>query len=114
MLHATIRLFSSIKRTKAIKNSKNPIWDETFNLGKHTLEDISTENVFEVALWDINDISNPLFAGGVRIGPDPKKMSKTVTWMDSTVTEAGHWEDIFATPGKWVVYKHALRATLNY
>ena len=107
--------FSSSKKTKTIKKTASPSWNQTFVLDKYFLDEISSDRVLEVTLWDNNNGSNRLFVGGVRLGPSPKQDSRRwFAWMDSSDKEIEHWESVFAKHGTWVEIKHSLRASMNY
>ena len=95
-----------------IKNQKNPVWEEQISYEKVILEEIVTERVLEVTVWDW-DKKGSSFIGGLRIGPTPSKKSQNKEWMDSIGEEAGHWEAMLARPGEWVEKWHTLRTTMD-
>ncbi len=107
------RAFSHAKKTKVIKNKANPSWDEEYTFNKHFLDEIATDKVLEVTLWDYNNGSQKIFVGGLRLGPDPKSSSRKFMWMDSIKSESDHWQAVFAKPDEWIEVRHNLRATMN-
>ena len=95
-----------------IKSQKNPVWEEQITYEKVILEEIATERVLEVTVWDW-DKKGSSFIGGLRIGPTPSMKSQKKEWMDSIGEEAGHWEAMLAQPGEWVEKWHTLRTTMD-
>ena len=107
------RAFSSTKSTKMIKDSENPVWDESYSFGKHVLDEIAADRALQVTLWFMNSQAKPIFVGGLRLGPKFKTAAKKFSWMDSIDKEVEHWESVFENPGEWVDVEHALRAAMN-
>ena len=107
------RIFSNKKKTKVIKNTANPVWDQLYTFDKHFLDELVAERVLEITLWDNNDGSRLIYVGGLHLGPAPGASARRNVWMDSTGEEVKHWEAIFANPGEWVEVKHTLRPTMN-
>ena len=101
------------RKTGAIKNNLNPVWEERFTYEKVTLEELSKERVLEVTIWDFNKGSSNERMGGVRLGPTPTKASKHKEWMDSIGDEVSHWEAMLAHPGEWVERWHTLRHSMD-
>ena len=101
------------RKTEVVKDDLNPTWNEVFVYDKVTVEQLSSEHVLEVTVWDHDMLSSNDFVGGLRIGPAPKP-SQTKEWMDSTIQEATHWEEMLSCPGEWVERCHTLRSSMNY
>ena len=100
------------RKTKVVKDDLNPTWNEVFVYDKVTVEQLSSKHALEVTLWDHDMLSSNDFVGGLRIGPAPKP-GQTKEWMDSTVQEAAHWEEMLSCPGEWVEHCHTLRSSMN-
>ncbi len=104
---------SGKRKTGVIKNNLNPVWGTTFSYEKVSLEELSTERVLEVVVWDFNKGATSDFIGGLRLGPAPGRSGKH-EWMDSIGEEVTHWEEALARPGEWVELWHTLRTTMDY
>ena len=107
---------SGKRKTKIIKSSLKPSWEEKFTYEKVKLEDLNSERVLEVTVWNFHKRSGNNFIGGLRIGPPPGSAAaggKPKDWMDSIGDEVTHWEDMLARPGEWVEQWHTLRTTMN-
>ena len=103
----------SNKETAVIKNSLNPIWEEQFTYDV-TLEELSSERVLEVTVWDYDSRGSNDFIGALCLGPAPlTHMAKHKEWMDSIEDEVTHWEAMLAHPGKWVEQWHTLRSSMD-
>ncbi len=101
------------RKTGVIKNNLNPVWEEKVSYEGVVLEELSTERVLEVTVWDFNKAGND-FIGGLRLGPRPGRVGgKHKEWMDSIGDELSHWEDMLAHPGEWVELWHTLRTSMN-
>ena len=103
---------SGKRKTGVVKNSVNPVWEEKFTFEDVSLEELSSERVLEISVWNY-DNSSHTFIGGLRIGPAPGSAAKHKDWMDSIGDEVTHWEDMLANPGEWVEQWHTLRASMN-
>ena len=66
-------------------------------------------------MWHLHRGSSNEFIGGLRLGTLPGTVKGGVTkeWMDSSVKESTHWQDVLTRPGKWVEMLHSLRPTMN-
>ena len=103
----------SKKKTAVIKNNLNPIWEEQFTYDV-TFEELSSERVLEVTVWDYDRRGSNDFIGGLRLGPAPSThMAKHKEWMDSIEDEVTHWEAMLAHPGEWVEEWHVLRPSMD-
>lgn len=100
------------RKTKVVKNDLNPVWDETFEYSKVNVEELSSKQALEVTVWDYDLMSSNDFVGGIRIGPTPKP-GQTKAWLDSTLEEASHWEEMLACPGEWIERCHTLRSSMD-
>ena len=101
------------RKTKIIKSSMKPNWQETFTYEKVQLDDLSFQRTLEITVWNFHKRSGNVFIGGLRIGPAPGSAAKHKDWMDSIGVEVTHWEDMLANPGQWVEQWHTLRTTMN-
>ena len=120
---ATVKMYllpnqtsSGKRKTKIIKNSLNPVWNEQFTYENICLEDLTAGRVLEVTVWDFDRRGSNDFIGGLRIGPPPGSAAaggKPKDWMDSIGDEVTHWEDMLARQGEWVEQWHTLRTTMN-
>lgn len=105
---------SGKRKTAVFKNNSNPAWKETFSYEKLKLEELASEKVLEVTVWDLNKGSSNEFIGGIRLGPAPRPGGKHKEWMDSIGEEVQHWESVVAHPGEWSEAWHTLRTTMDY
>ena len=101
------------RKTKTIKSSMKPTWEETFTYEKVQLDELSFQRVLEVTIWNFHKRSENVFIGGLRLGPAPGSAAKHKDWMDSIGEEVSHWEETLAHPGEWVERWHTLRTTMN-
>jgi hypothetical protein len=101
------------KKSHVINNNLNPVWDETFEFTNVTLNKLSSQQVLELTVWDHDSFTSNDFIGGLRLGPTPSKVKGRQVWMDSSITEAKHWEDMLSHPGEWVEFSHSLRPSMN-
>ena len=101
------------RKTKVIKNNLNPVWDEEFKYDFLTVNELSTERVLEVTVWDFDRRGSNDFIGGLRLGPAPGRATKPKEWMDSIGEEVTHWETALSRPGEWVEFSHTLRPTMH-
>jgi len=69
------------QQTKVVTEPKCPVYDEEMVFEKVTMDTLSTNHVLEVAIWDVEFISDPM--GVIRLGPKPTADAKP--WMDSQV-----------------------------
>ena len=103
----------SKKKTAVIKNNLDPIWEEQFTYDV-TLEELSSERVLEVTVWDYDRRGSNGFIGGLRLGPAPSTdTAKHKEWMDSIEDEVSHWEAMLASPGERVEEWHVLRPSMD-
>ena len=101
------------RKTGVVKNNLNPVWGEQFSYEKVVLDELSSERVLEVTVWDWDRGSSNDFIGGLRLGPAPGHTTKRKEWMDSIGDEVSHWESALARPGEWVEQWHTLRTTMD-
>ena len=101
------------RKTKIIKSSVNPFWEEKFAFEKIKLENLNRDRALEITIWNFHKRSGNIFIGGLRLGPAPGRAAKHKDWMDSIGEEVTHWEDMLAHPGEWVEKWHTLRTTMN-
>ena len=113
---ATVKLYllpnrtsSSKKKTRIIKDSLSPVWNEEFEYKFVNLKELQTDRVLEATVWDFDRRGSNDFIGGVRLGL-PRKHKE---WMDSVGEEVSHWEEVLSRPGEWVEHWHDLRASMN-
>lgn len=105
---------SGKRKTGLIKNNNNPVWEEVHSFDKLHLDELGTERVLEVTVWDFNKGSSSEFIGGLRLGPTSRAGVKHKEWMDSIGEEVHHWEGVLASPGEWVEFSHTLRMTMDH
>ena len=106
---------SGKRKTRVVKASSEPIWEESFSYEKLSLEELASERVLEVTMWDLNKGSSNEFIGGLRIGPAPRVGGgQHKEWMDSIGEEVIQWESVMASPGQWTDTWHTLRTTMDY
>lgn len=101
------------RKTAIIKNNLNPSWEEKFAYEKLGREDLLSSRVLEVTVWDYDRGSTNDFVGGLRLGSAPQHLGPRKEWMDSGREEAGHWEEMLASPGQWVERWHFLRDSMD-
>lgn len=105
---------SGKRKTRVVKNSINPVWEEKFTYEKVDLSELAHERALEIVVWDSNKGSSNEFIGGIRVGPTPKPGRKHKEWMDSIGDEANHWESVMSHAGEWQEMWHTLRTTMDY
>lgn len=119
---ATVKMYllpnqssSSKRKTKVVKNSLTPVWNEQFTYENICLEDLTSGRVLEVTVWDYDRRGSNDFIGGLRIGPhpDPVPQHKHKDWMDSVGDEVVQWEAMLERPGEWVERWHVLRPSME-
>ena len=103
----------SRRKTAAAKSCLNPQWEEQFTYEKVVLEELATERVLEVTVWDLNKGASNDFIGGLRVGPIPGRKPRQRDFVDCTADEAVQWEAMLARPGEWVEQWHTLRLSMN-
>ena len=101
------------RKTRVVKNSLNPVWEEEFTYKNVTLEELSKERVLEVTVWDYDRRGSNDFIGGLHLGPTPGSAAKHREWMDCIGDEISHWEAVLAHPGEWVEQWHTLRPSMD-
>jgi hypothetical protein len=113
---ATVKMYllpnrssSSKKKTRIIKDSLSPVWNEDFEYKFLNLKQLKTERVLEITVWDFDRRGSNDFIGGLRLGLPSKRKD----WMDSVGDEVGHWEEVLAHPGEWVEHWHNLRSSMT-
>ena len=106
---------SGKRKTHVIKANSDPTWEESFSYEKLSLDELTSERVLEVTVWDLNKGSSNEFVGGLRLGPAPREVGgKRKEWMDSIGEEVGQWESMVSSPGQWIDVWHTLRTTMDY
>jgi len=101
------------KKTKSIKNSLNPVWNEEFEYKYLSLEELKANHVLELTVWDYDRRGCNDFIGCVHIGPAPNETNSAhKDWMDSTESETEHWTKMLACPDQWVKKEHKLRPSI--
>ena len=101
------------KKSKCIKNSINPAWNEEFEYKYLSIEELKANHALELTVWDYDRRGCNDFIGCVRIGPAPDETnSMHKDWMDSTESEAEHWAKMLTYPGQWVKQEHKLRPSI--
>ena len=101
----------SKRKTRVVKNSLSPVWNEEFTY--KVSRDELRERVLEVTLWDYDRCGSNDFVGGLRLGGGLSPGSKHKEWMDSIRDEAAHWEAMLAHPGEWAEEWHTLRPSMD-
>lgn len=102
------------RKTKVINGELNPVWNEVINYNYVTLEDLLTERVLELTVWDSDRRGENCFMGGIRLGPAAYLESEVEEeWMDSSEDEASHWNQMLSQPGEWVKWNHTLRSSMT-
>lgn len=101
----------SKKKTKVVKGSLDPVWEEEFFYNFISCDELSTDRALEVTVWDNDRRGENSFMGGLRIGPDPQPDGPD--WMDSTHEEVTHWQEMLDNQGGWVERWHTLRPSMN-
>ncbi len=104
---------ASKRKTNIVKQNYYPTWNEWFEYDQITKEQLSTNHILEVTVWDHHFTSRNDFLGGLRLGPTPS-LGETEEWIDSNILEARQWEEMLDNPGQWVEYCHKLRPTMDY
>ncbi len=101
------------KKTKCVKNTLDPIWDEQFEYKYVSLEELETSRVLELTVWDFDRRGCNDFMGCVRLGPNPDEANNVhKDWMDSTDSEAEFWASMLASPKEWVSVSLPLRSSI--
>ena len=96
-------------KTKVFKDSNSPVWNEKFVFEKLKLEDLRSNRVVELTVWDLlKNTKHYDFIGGLRLGPPPQH-EKLLHFMDSNDTELSHYMSVIDTPGQCVERTHRLR-----
>lgn len=103
------------RKTTAIPKTLNPVWEEECVYNSVSSDDMKSQHVLEVSVWDSDRRGTSSFIGGIRLGPSVPAgaHSELPEWMDSTDEEASHWEDALANSGTWVERTHVLRSTMS-
>ena len=99
-------------KTKVFKDSTTPQWNEKFVFEKLKLEDLRSNRVIELTVWDLVKSKQYDFIGGLRIGPRPHHDTH-LPYMDSSDTELSHWMSVIDTPGHAVEKVHTLRHNMD-
>ena len=100
-------------KTKVIKDTTNPVWNEKFVFEKLKLDDLRSNRVVELTVWDlVKNTKQYDFIGGLRLGPRPHH-DKLLPYMDSSDTELTQWMSVIDTPGQSVEQLHTLRHNMD-
>ena len=100
-------------KTKVIKDTTNPVWNEKFVFEKLKLDDLRSNRVVELTVWDlVKNTKQYDFIGGLRLGPRPHH-DKLLPYMDSSDTELTQWMSVINTPGQSVEQLHTLRHNMD-
>ena len=118
---ATVKLYllpnqssSGKRKTKVVNKNLNPVWDEQFTYKNVYMDDLSSQRVLEVTVWDYDRRGSNDFIGGLRIGPHLDYVPHGLKdWMDSIGDEVSHWEAMLKRPGEWVERWHDLRPSMK-
>ena len=102
-----------LRKTDVKRNDLNPVWKEEFTYEGIIFGELRTVRVLEVTVMDCNMLSEDVFVGCLRLGSYHVE-KEDQKWMDSSVEESGHWEEMLKEPGEWVEYWHSLRPYVNY
>ena len=102
---------SSKRKTGVVKNNLNPVWEEKFAYHAISLQDLLSERVLELTLWQHDKHGNE-FIGGLRVGGAPGRSPRQQKWMDAIGAEVSHWEEMLSQPGQWVEEWHTLRPSM--
>lgn len=89
------------------------MWNEKFVFEKLKLEDLRSNRVAEITVWDLpKNTKHYDFIGGLRLGPRPDH-DKLLPYADSSDTELSHWMNVMDTPGHGVEQLHTLRHNMD-
>lgn len=113
---------TSRKKTHVINDDLNPVWNERFEFTNVKQNDLLTQRVLELTVWDHDKLSSNDFIGGLRLGPalnkpdsqQQQQKQQQPQCVDSNAEEARHWEEMLAHPGEWVERCHSLRASMSH
>ena len=101
------------RKTRVVRDTASPVWEEHLSYDRVNLEQLSRERVLELSIWDYNLGTSNRFIGGLRLGPFPTKTHKKKEWMDCIGAEVSHWEGMLAHPSQWVEQWHTLRPSMD-
>ena len=107
-----VRASSGKRKTRVVKGSIHPVWDQEFTYSCSRWE-LRSERVLEVTVWDYDKRGSNDFIGGLRLGPAPDQTTHP-EWMDSFNEEASHWEEMLEHCGEWVEQWHTLRPSMGH
>ena len=99
-------------KTKACKDTTDPVWNEKFVFEKLKLEDLRSNRVVELTVWDLSKNKQYDFIGGLRLGPRPHH-DNPLPYMDSSDTELRHWMSVMDSPGQSIEQLHTLRHNMD-
>ena len=100
-------------KTKVLKDSSGPEWNEQFVFDHLKLEDLCKNRVIELTVWNLtNNTKHYDFIGGLRLGPHPHH-KKQLSYMDSSENELSHWMSVVNTPGECAEQLHTLRHNMD-
>ena len=100
------------RKTGAVKNSLNPVWEKKFIYERVTLMELLKKHVLEITVWDHGKHGND-FIGGLRLGGAPGRSAHHREWMDSLGLEVNHWENMLTQAGEWIEEWHELRPSMD-
>ena len=100
-------------KTKVIKDTTNPVWNEKFVFEKLKLDDLRSNRVVELTVWDlVKNTKQYDFIGGLRLGPRPHH-DKLLPYMDSSDNELTQWMSVIDTSSQSVEQLHTLRHNMD-
>lgn len=102
------------KKSSLVKNSLNPVWNDELTYTYLSLNELEDSRTLEVTVWDFDRRGSNQFIGGIRLGPNPFDIPDQFNWMDSSESEATHWQDMLSNPGEWVEAWHTLRPSMDF
>lgn len=100
------------RKTSIVPKSLNPVWEEECAYNMIKVDDLQSQRVLEVSVWDSDRRGSNSFIGGLRLGPAPPDDGEGPEWMDSTGEEVSHWDEMLANTGVWVKRWHNLRPSM--
>lgn len=100
------------RKTSVIPKSLDPVWEEEHSYNMIKMNELQSQHVLEVSVWDNDRRGSNSFIGGLRLGPALSDDSEGPGWMDSREEEVSHWEEMLANTDVWVERTHELRPSM--